>query len=143
MKIKKHKITLLLIIQALCMVFFTQSAAAFEDYEKKDCKLPRLRSIKPEPRSEVPPESEFSFTLPTWTDPEQITVTVKKLPTEITISGNNSFFLVKGKLPASLENTFARISVKAVAELGCIKKEGWLLKISGRTAPAPEQPKSQ
>jgi len=141
----KHKFILHLIAHTLCIVFFAHGAiAADDDSEKKDCKLPRLRSIKPKQHSEVPPESDFSFTLPTWTDPEKITVTVKKLPTEITIAENSSFILVKGKLPASLENTYARISVRAVAELGCIKKEGWLLKISERTtAPAPEQPKSQ
>ena len=144
MNTTKHKSILHVLLQVLCIAIFTQSVIAEEeDLEKKDCKLPRLRSIKPEPRSEVPPESEFSFTLPNWTDPKKITVTIKKLPTDITIEPNKSFIVVKGKLPASLENTFARISVKAVAELGCIKKDGWLLKISERTAPVQEQPEPQ
>ena len=141
----KHKF-IILIAYTLCIAFFSHGAiAADDDSEKKDCKLPRLRSIKPEPHSEVPPESDFSFTLPPWTDPKKVTVTVKKLPTDTTVEANKSFILVKGKLPASLENTFARISVKAVAELGCKMKEGWLLKISERTAaaPDPEQSKPQ
>jgi hypothetical protein len=144
MNTTKHKSILHVLLQVLCIAIFTQSVIAEEeDLEKKDCKLPRLRSIKPEPRSEVPPESEFSFTLPNWTDPKKITVTIKKLPTDITIEPNKSFIVVKGKLPASLENTFARISVRAVAELGCTKKDGWLLKISERTAPVQEQAEPQ
>ncbi len=141
----KHKFIIHLIAYTLYIVFFSHGAIAADDSEKKDCKLPRVRSIKPEPRSEVPPESDFSFTLPPWTDPKKVTVTIKKLPAEITISENSSFILVKGKLPASLENTYARISVRAVAELGCKMKEGWLLKILERIAapPAPEQPKPQ
>ncbi len=125
-----------------CFTFFTQPASAYEDDEKIECKPPRLRSIKPESytknHSEVSPESEFSFTLPVWTDPEKVTVTVKKIPTNVTVEDHGSFFLVKGKLPAELENTYARISVRAVAKLGCLKRDGWLLKISERVTNEPK-----
>ncbi len=126
-------------------IFFIQPALAYEDDEKIECKPPRLRSIKPESytknHSEVPPESEFSFTLPVWTDPEKVTVTVKKIPTKVTVEDHGSFFLVKGNLPAELENTYARVSVRAVAKLGCLKRDGWLLKISERIVANPEPEK--
>ncbi len=122
--------------------FFIPPAFAYEDDEKIECKPPRLRSIKPDSytnnHSEVPPESEFSFTLPVWTDPEKVTVTVKKIPTKVTVEDHGSFFLVKGKLPAELENTYARVSVRAVAKLGCLKRDGWLLKISERVTDEPK-----
>lgn len=124
------------------ITFFTPTAMAEEDTKKKDCKPPRLRSLKPENHAEVAPESEFSFTLPVWTDPEKVTVTVKKIPTDVVVEDHNSFFLVKGKLPESLENTYARISVRAVANLGCIKRDGWLVKISARTN-AQSEPKAE
>lgn len=139
----KYKIQLLAIIQVFSIIFFTHTASAGD--EKKACKLPRLRSLKPENHAEVPPESDFSFTLPRWTDPEKVTVTIKKIPTEVVVENHNSFFLVKGKLPASLENTFARVSVRAVTfdHPGCVKKDGWLLKISERTDSDEEEPVAQ
>lgn len=139
----KHKFTLLTIIQALCFIIFAHTATAEED--KKACRPPRLRSIQPENHAEVPPESEFSFTLPRWTDPEKVTLTVKKIPTEVTVENHNSFFLVKGKLPASLENTYARVSVRAVTDedVECMMRDGWLLKISERTGSDEEEPSDQ
>lgn len=139
----KRKIQLLAIIQAFSIIFFTHTATAEE--EKKVCKLPRLRSIQPENHAEVPPESEFSFTLPKWSDPDKVTVTVKKIPTEVSVINRNSFFLVKGKIPASLENTYARVSVRAVTFdfPDCVKKDGWLLKISERTDSVEEEPSDQ
>ena len=55
---------------------------------------------------------------------------VEKIPVEVTLEDRNLFYIVRGKLPDSLKNTYARISIKAVAILGCKTKGGWLLKIT-------------
>ncbi len=146
MTIKKNIIShLSMLFIITSFTFFSQTTSAYEEDKKTECKPPRLRRIKPESytknHSEVPPESEFSFTLPVWTDPEKVTVTVKKIPTKVTVEDHGSFFLVKGNLPAELENTYARVSVRAVAKLGCLKRDGWLLKISERIVANPEPEK--
>jgi hypothetical protein len=45
------------------------------------------------------------------------------------VSEKNSQFLIKGKLPAELQNTHARISIQASSNKKCQGKDGWLLKI--------------
>lgn len=139
MAIKKIIFTFLAIMPSLFISIYSNNVIAEEEDEKKACRLPRLRSITPKHLSEVPPETEFSFTLPQWTDPEKVTVSVKKLPTEYTVENHNSFLRVKGKIPASIENSYARVSVKAIAFEGCVMKDGWLLKVTARTtAPIAE-----
>ena len=101
-----------------------------EEDKKIDCRKPRIRSLEPPHLAEIPPETEFTFTLPVWTEPTNVKVTVKKLIPEMVVEDHNSFFLVKVKIPPELRGTFARVDVIAAAKLGCLRKKGWLYKIT-------------
>lgn len=139
MKIKTNLLKTLLLVN---LVLSSTLAAAAGD-EKKDCRKPRIKSVTPPHLSEVQPESEFTFTLPVWTNPEKVTMTVKKIPTELSIENHNSFFLARGKIPPQLSATYARFSVRAEAELGCVKHDGWLYKIAERAEQnTPAQPEA-
>ena len=132
-KIIKNTVILLL---AFTMVSITNSASAASDDKVADCVKPRFRSIKPPKLSELEPESEFSFTLPEWSNPNKVKVTVKKLDAVVKVEDHKSFYLVKVTLPAQLRDTYARVDVRAEAKLGCYKYHGWLYKILGAE---PEQ----
>lgn len=115
----------------LFSVIFAETAFSYESSsDKKECKKPKIRTFIPADKSEVPPGSEISFHVTNNIDPTKIEVTVKKIPVEVTLEDRNLFYIVRGKLPDSLKNTYARISIKAVALLGCKTKGGWLLKIT-------------
>jgi hypothetical protein len=127
-KIIKNTVLWVLIFPVVSLTN-TVSAESFED-KKENCVLPRFRKIQPPPKSELPPKSEFSFTLPEWTNPNKVTVTVKRLDAVAIVEDHNSFYLVKVTLPAELRDTYARVRVKAAAKLGCHTNKGWLYKIS-------------
>ena len=126
----KKTIKLLTKLLVVLLLVYPVMTAAAEGEKKKNCRKPRIRSIKPPEKSEVAPESEFSFTLPVWSDPKKVEVTVKKIKAEAVVENRNSFFLVKVTIPPELTGTYARVSVKATAELGCVERDGWLYKIS-------------
>ncbi len=93
----------------------------------------------------MPPGSEFSFHASNYTIPETIEVAVKKITTPVEVENRQSFLIVRGRLPESLSNTFARISIKGTAQLGCKHKGGWLVKIvapeaAAKQAESPEAP---
>ena len=125
----KKTIKLLTELLVVLLLVYPAMVTAARD-EDRDCKKPRFRSIKPPEKSEVAPASEFSFTLPAWSDPGKVEVTVKKIKVDVIVENHNSFFLVKVTIPPELSGTYARVSVKAAAKLGCVKKDGWLYKIS-------------
>ncbi len=93
------------------------------------CKKAVIGHIKPKHLSTVAPESEFSFWVEDIKDANQIEVTAKKIPVEMTATQRTGFILFKGKLPASLAGTAARIQVKAQTKK-CPAQKGWLLKIT-------------
>lgn len=93
------------------------------------CKKAVIGHIKPKHLSTVAPGSEFSFWVEDMKDANQIEVTAKKIPVEMTSEQRTGFILFKGKLPASLVNTAARVQVKATTQK-CPAQKGWLLKIS-------------
>ena len=127
-RIKKALILLLTLI----VVSFTNIVSAESDSDRREeCRKPRFRSIKPPHLSEVAPGSVISFTLPTWSDPNKVDVTVKKLKAVTIVEDHNSFYLVKVTLPAELVNTYARVTVIAYAKIGCHIRNGWLYKITG------------
>lgn len=98
-----------------------------------DCMKPHLTKFLPAHLSTVVPEAEFSFFALNVNKPEQISVTVKNIPVEISAEYKDPYFLVKGKLPASLSNTFARINIKVSAKsLHCEGESGWLVKIADK-----------
>jgi hypothetical protein len=65
--------------------------------------------------------------------PEQVAVTVKNIPVEVTAEFKDPYYLFTGKMPASLVNTAARINVKVSAKSPhCETENGWLLKITDK-----------
>ncbi|MFU8790374.1 MAG: hypothetical protein ACNA7G_15200 [Methylobacter sp.] len=98
---------------------------------ENSCLKPQLTKFLPANMTTVAPESEFSFLAFNVEKPGQIKVTVKGIPVEVSVEDKDAFFLVKGKLPAELANTVARINIKVTAKLSrCNGENGWLVKIS-------------
>ena len=97
------------------------------------CSKPQLTKFLPANLATVAPGSDFSFMALNVSKPEQIEVTVKTIPVEVTTEDKESFYLVKGKLPADLVNTTARINIKVNAKISrCDGENGWLVKITER-----------
>ena len=111
----------------------TNSMAYFGDggghTKNKKCNEPKISQIKPAHLSVVASQSEFSFWVSSEAIPRSIEVTVKKIPVEITIKEVSRGYLVSGKLPASLKETFARIEAKLKDSKRCSGSKGWLLNI--------------
>jgi hypothetical protein len=96
------------------------------------CIHPHFDKIKPAHLSTVAPGSEFSFIVYNIEKPEQVSVTVKKQPVDISTEFKDPYFIVKGKLPENLKDTAARVDVKINSKYhACRAEDGWLLKISG------------
>jgi hypothetical protein len=95
----------------------------------KACKKPRFSGFSPPHLAKVKPQSEFSLLVSGKVISKSIKLSVKKEPIDIEISQQGSKYLVTGKLPASLENTHARISVTAKGTNQCKGSDGWLVNI--------------
>ena len=97
------------------------------------CGKPHLGKFLPPHLASVTPESEFSFLVFNIDKPDQIAVTVKNIPVELTSEFKDPYYLIKGKLPASLVNTAARINIRVRAKSPhCEAEDGWLLKITDK-----------
>lgn len=97
------------------------------------CSKPQLTKFLPENLATVAPGSAFSFLAFNVSKPEQIGVTVKTIPVEVTIEDKETFYLVKGKLPDDLVNTIARINIKVNSKITrCDGENGWLVKIADK-----------
>jgi hypothetical protein len=95
------------------------------------CLKPHVSKFLPAHLATVPPASEFSFVAFNIHRPEDISVTVKKIPVVTTSEFKDPYYVVKGKLPDSLKNTAARINVKVSGKSShCEIENGWLVKIS-------------
>jgi len=95
------------------------------------CLKPQLTKFLPANLATVAPGSGFSFYAFNVEKPEQIKVTVKTIPVAVTTEDKDSFYVVKGKLPAELVNTTARINIKVNAKIPrCNGENGWLVKIA-------------
>lgn len=95
------------------------------------CAKPQLTKFVPANLANVAPGSEFSFRAFNVSKPEQIEVTVKAIPVAVAIEDKESFYLVKGHLPADLVNTIARINIKVNSKISkCEGENGWLVKIA-------------
>lgn len=97
------------------------------------CLKAGLSKFLPPHMASVRPEAEFSFVAFNIDGPEQIAVTVKNIPVDVSAEFKEPYYLVKGKIPASLVNTVARINIKVNAKSAhCEAENGWLLKISDK-----------
>ncbi|WP_347987219.1 hypothetical protein [Methylomonas sp. AM2-LC] len=95
------------------------------------CIKAKISHYKPEHLSSVSPGSEFSFTVSGSNGPNHIHVSIRQEPVAISFEDKESFFLVKGKLPANLKNETVRVSVRAKARISkCDADGGMLLKIT-------------
>ncbi len=96
------------------------------------CLKARLTKFLPANLATVAPGSTFSFWAYNIDNPNQIKVTVKSIPAQITIEKTESYLVVKGKLPAELVNTTARINIKVnnTKAPKCGAEAGWLVNIS-------------
>lgn len=95
------------------------------------CLKVQLNKFMPENLATVAPGSAFSFWAFNVDKPEHIKVTVKSIPVEVATENKEGFYLVKGKLPAELVNTAARINIKVTAKNPkCNAENGWLVKIA-------------
>jgi hypothetical protein len=101
------------------------------------CSKVRLSAFTPSAFSqsnnntEVAPKSAFSFLASEATFPISITVTIKdqSVPITVTPNKNKIGFKVTGKLPNTVNGTFARINI-TVKGPNCEGKDGWLLKVA-------------
>jgi len=97
---------------------------------KKACSKPKFTQLTPVNNAQVSPGSAFSFDASAVPNPETIKVTVKDQPVDVAVAAKNQGFHVSGKLPDSLKDTFARISITAEGPDQCKGNDGWLVKIT-------------
>lgn len=94
------------------------------------CIKAKISHYKPEHMTTVSPGSEYSFTVSGSNGPGHIHVSIRQQPVQVSIENKDTFYLVKGNLPADIKNETVRISVKAKAKVGkCDADGGWLLKV--------------
>jgi len=92
------------------------------------CGKPQLAKFLPAHLANVSPEASFTFVAFNIDKPENISVTVKNIPVEVSAEFKDPFYVIKGKLPASLVDTAARINIKVAAKSPhCEAEAGWLL----------------
>ncbi len=95
------------------------------------CFKPHISKYSPPNLTSVKPGSEFSFVITNLSKPEQLQVTVKGQPVEVSYEDKETFHVVKGNLPAELKNTVARVGIKVVSPVvRCDAEGGWLLTIA-------------
>ena len=132
----------IIMLVALFVVYVSQAYAASHHSGHRgsraastwdtNCVHSRIDKLKPAHLATVAPGSEFSFVISNIDDPsKQISILVKQQIVDFTTEFKDPNYLVKGKIPAALRNTAARIDVKINAKAtACRSAEGWLVKIS-------------
>lgn len=95
------------------------------------CIKAKISRIQPEHLATVAPGAEFSFAASGSNGPGHIHVSILQQPVDITVEDKETFYLVKGKLPADIRNKTIRVSVQLKAKYSkCDAEGGWLLKVS-------------
>lgn len=136
------------------LILIAQNSFANEvEKQEEVCKIPKLLDFNlpeyalPE-KHEVAPESVFSFKVSDrGAHPKKIKVMAKDKSLPLEITQNSSFIYVKGKLPPEFTGQFVRLHAFVGTELGCIGKDGWLIKVAAGTeaaaSPAIESAKTE
>ncbi len=96
---------------------------------KTTCKKPGFSEFNPPHLAKVSPQSEFSLLVTGKVQPGSIHVTVKKQAVDVDVKKQGSKILVTGKLPDSLQKTYARINVSAKTTQNCKGSDGWLVQV--------------
>jgi len=96
----------------------------------KSCTKPHFSDFSPADKADVAPQSAFSFTASSETNPKTIVVDIKKHPITITVTPKGQVYQVTGKLPNDLKATTARIAITAESPSNCKGGDGWLVNIS-------------
>ena len=96
----------------------------------KACTKPHFSEFSPADKTEVAPQSAFSFLASSTTNPKTIKVDIKKQAVEIKITPKGQGYQISANLPADLKATTARINISAESPSGCKANDGWLIKIS-------------
>ena len=97
------------------------------------CCKPNLGKFLPPHLSTVVPEAEFSFLVFNIDKPEQVYATVKNIPVELSAEFRDPYYIFRGKLPAALVNTPARINITVKAKSPhCEAENGWLVIIADK-----------
>ncbi|MBL6985637.1 MAG: hypothetical protein ISR72_01125 [Methylobacter sp.] len=113
------------------MIVTSNSWAYGSSSSSKSCIKPKFTDFSPAENTEVAAGAVFSFSASANTLPNTIKVTVKGLPTSLTvIPKNKSGFQVSGTIPMSLKGVYARIAITAEGQSNCKGDGGWLLKIT-------------
>lgn len=95
------------------------------------CIKAKISRMQPEHLATVAPGSEFSFAASGSNGPGHIHVSIQQQPVEITVEDKETFYLVKGNVPADIRNKAVRISVQLKAKYSkCDAEGGWLVKVS-------------
>ena len=128
---------------ALALLTSVQVQAYSAGEVEEVCKKPQVREFSlptyQEPDNiEVAPESEFSFKLSDWTDPQTIRLTLKEQPAVFTVESNSSFHKITAKIPPELTGKYVRIDLFSKAVLGCYAREGWLIKVADKIEAQPQ-----
>ena len=117
------------------VLVFSNSAMAYKSqYTSDGCKKPQFKNMLPEAynsdtKIETDAEAEISFTVSSDIEPASINIVAKKIPLKYKHEFKGSFYQITAKLPAELSGKYARINVDATALMGCVGKDGWLVKI--------------
>jgi len=128
----KKSLTLAGLVTALV---FSSSAMAYKSkYTHDGCKKPQFKNLQPEAynsdtKIETEPEAEISFTVSSYIEPASINIVAKKIPLKYKHEFKDSFYRITAKLPAELTGKYVRINVDATALMGCVGKDGWLIKV--------------
>lgn len=120
-------------IQLLPLLLLASFSSQIEAYGsgggQKACKKPKFTQFSPAKLTAVSSGAKFSFTASALTNLKSMVVSVKKQVVSVVITEKRTGYEVSGKLPATLQNTYARIDIKASGTNNCHASDGWLLKI--------------
>lgn len=127
----------------IAVLAFSSSAMAYgSKYTSDGCKKPHFKSFEPvaynqDTKIEAEAEAEISFTVSGNAEPGSIHIVAKKIPLKFKAVNKDTYYEVTAKLPPELSGKYARINVDATAMMGCLGKDGWLVKI--KKAPSVEE----